>query len=227
MARIKIKSESSKDPGRLKFLLELLSKNEIFAIKIIPISDGFVVLTESDSELDKIFNNATDKELTNNHFTPLVPPELRAHRSVLIFKIDDHINGNSEEVILEEIQTQNQWITGITSVIKFKKGRGLKITFSESTSAKKAQEKGLLLFSMRIPSYNIIQDKYLKINTCLRCYALEDHHTSNCPKSRDFKICSECSRENHSWRDCDGGPKCCINCEEHHSTMAMSCGRKK
>lgn len=141
MARIKIKSAFSKDPARLNLLLELLSKNEIFATKIIPISDGFVVLTENDSKLDKVFNNVTDKELTDNQFTPLIPPELKANRAILIFKIDDHIYGNNEDTIHEELQTQNQWIAGIASVAKFQKGRGLKVTFTDSTTAKKAQEK--------------------------------------------------------------------------------------
>lgn len=80
---------------------------------------------------------------------------------------------------------------------------------------------------MRISSYNIIQDKYRNINTCLRCYTLEDHHTTSCPKSRDYKICSECSMEGHTWRECDGGSKRCINCEGNHSTMAMGCLKNK
>ena len=227
MARIKIKSGSSKDPDRLNQLLELLSKNDIYATKILPAPDGFVVVTENEAELDRIFNNTTDKELINNQFTPLIPPELKAHRSVLIFRIDDHIYNNNEESILQELQEQNQWITGIASVSKFTRGRGLKITFTDTIVAKKAQEKGLLLYSMRIPSYNIIQDRYLSINTCLRCYKLEDHYTANCPKTRDYKICSDCSEEGHTWKECDGRPKRCINCEGNHSTMVMGCKKKK
>lgn len=63
MARIIIRSASSKDLNILKLLLEVLSKNGIFATKIIPVADGFVVLTENDSELGKIFNSTTDQEL--------------------------------------------------------------------------------------------------------------------------------------------------------------------
>ena len=227
MARIKIKSASSKDQARQDLLLEILSKNDIYATKILSAPDGFVVITENEAELDKLFNNTTDKELLSKQFTPLIPPELKAHRSVLIFRIDDHIYKNNEDNIQEELQTQNQWITGISAVNKFQNGRGLKITFTETISAKKAQEKGLLLYSMRIPGYNIIQDKYLHVNTCLRCYALEDHFTANCPRSKNFKICSDCSEEGHTWRECDGRTRKCINCQENHSTMAMACRKKK
>lgn len=227
MARIKIKSASSNDPRRQKLLLEILSKNDIFATRIITIADGFVILTENETELDKIFKDSTDQELTSNQFTPLIPLELKAHRSVIIFKIEDLVYNNTEDEIYDELKAQNSWISGISSVTKFQRGRGLKITFSETTLAKKAQEKGLLLFSMRIPTYNIIQDKHHNITTCLRCYALEEHHTSSCPKPRDFKICSECGTEGHIWRECQGGQKRCINCGGGHSTMAMSCGKKK
>ena len=227
MARIKFKSPSPKDPDRLNLLLEILSRNDIYATKLFPIADGFIATTETDTEIDKIFNGTIDKELQEKQFTPLIPPELKAHRSVLVFKIEDHIYENSEENILYELQEKNPWISGITNVAKFSRGRGLKITFAETITAKKAQEKGLLLFSMRIPSYNIIQDKYHNINTCLKCYALEEHHTSKCPRSKDFKICSECSVSGHTWRECEGGPKRCINCDGNHSTMAMACGKKK
>lgn len=227
MARIKIKSPNSKDPGRLRLLLETLSRNDIYATKIIPVSDGFVVLTESDGELDKLFNNKTDKELDHNQFTPLIPPELKAHRSILIFKIDEHIYGHTEEDIQEELIAQNGWILDIANTDKFAKGKGLKITFHDSATAKKAQEKGLLAFSMRIPPYNIEQDKHHNITTCLRCYAMEDHYTSQCNKSKDYKICSECSGEGHTWRECQSGTKCCLTCEGEHSTLAMRCPKRK
>ncbi len=80
---------------------------------------------------------------------------------------------------------------------------------------------------MRIPPHNIVQDKHHNITTCLRCYALDLHFTSNCPKNKDYKICSECNTVGHTWRDCPGGPKNCINCGGEHSTMAMSCKNRK
>ena len=226
MARVKIKSPNSKDPRRLNLLLQILSIHNIYATRIVNIPDGFAVVTE-EAELDRIFDGTTNKELENKEFEPLAPPEHKANRSVLIFRLDDHIYLNNEDDILRELLEQNDWISGSTCITKFKKGRGLKITFNDTNTAKKAQEKGLLLFSMRIPADNIIQDKYLNVTTCLRCYTLNEHYSANCPKDRSFKICSECSREGHTWRDCTETTKKCINCNGEHSTMAMSCRKRK
>ena len=227
MARVKIKSPSPKDPGRLSLLLQILSINSIYATNIITINDGFAVVTQDEAEMDKMFDGTTNKELENQDFTPLIPPEFKANRSILIFRLDDHIYNNTEDDILKELIEQNKWITGTTYVTKFTKGRGLKITFQDSATAKKAKEKGLLMFSMRIPPDNITQDKYLNVSTCLRCYALDSHFTSKCPKDRNYKICSECSMKGHSWRECDKEIKKCINCQGAHSTMAMKCEVRK
>ena len=227
MPRVKIKSPTPKDPGRLNLLLQILSLNNIYATRIINTSDGFAVVTDDEKDLDKIFDGTTDRNLEDEDFEPLVPPEHRANRSVLVFKIDDHIYQQDEDDITTEILTQNDWIRGITYTEKFKKGRGLKITFSDTTTCKKVQENGLLLFSMRIPPSNLIQDKYLNISTCLRCYKIDQHYTSNCPKDRAYKICSECSQEGHTWRECKESIKQCINCSGNHSTMAMSCKIRK
>ena len=179
MARIRIKSPNSKDPARLKELLELLGKKDVYATKIVPAADGFVVLTENESELDTFFDEMTGDDLVRRQFTPLLPPELKASRSILIFKVDDNIHEQSEECIKEELLQQNKWIEGIASVYKFPRGRIIKVTFNETATAKKAQEKGLLAFCMRIPGYNIEQNKYLNITTCFRCYAMEDHFMAN------------------------------------------------
>lgn len=79
---------------------------------------------------------------------------------------------------------------------------------------------------MRIPEYNVKQDKYFHINVCLRCYALE-HNTYQCPEAKEYQICSECSEEGHTYRSCKATKKRCINCTEEHGTMSMRCPKKK
>ena len=68
---------------------------------------------------------------------------------------------------------------------------------------------------------------FIAIKTCIKCYSLEQHNTKDCPKNRDFKICSECSNEGHLWFNCKAEQKTCINCGGNHSTMAMKCTAKK
>lgn len=227
MAKVKIKAKNSRQPETINKLLSLLSKHDIYATRVIPNNDGFVVLTYNDSELDKIFDGTTNNDLINNGFTPIIPLQLRANRSVVIFKVDNHIYQHPEDDMITEMEGKNEWIEKITQVYKSQQSNTLKITFSTTREAKKAQEVGIKLYSMRLPSYDVKQDKHHHINTCFKCYMLEDHFTNKCPRGETFKLCSECGVEGHVWRDCVADQKCCPNCRGPHSAMAMRCPMRK
>ena len=92
---------------------------------------------------------------------------------------------------------------------------------------KKAQQDGLKMFMMSIPSYAIKQEIYYNVKTCFRCYALEDHNTNQCDKSQEYKICSECAEYGHIWKDCSKNIFKCINCSGDHRTLASKCPRRK
>lgn len=226
MAKVKIKTNNINEGRKLK-LLEILSKKDIYVTKIIEANDGYVIITAGDTDLDNIFNNDTDQELLKENYTPLIPPELKANRSVLLTNVDSHISNNQEDDIKNELLEKNDWISNIIQVHKFPSGKIIKITFSDSQQARKAQEAGLKLFSMKVPPYYTKQDKYYHVNVCLKCYALDDHNTYQCPESKEYKVCSECSEEGHTYRTCKETNKKCINCHEDHGTMSMRCPKKK
>lgn len=228
MAKVKIKSSNSKDPRIKNSLLEILSRNDIYATRLISIPDGFVVLTWNEQDLDKIFNSTTNVQLEEEGLTPIIPLELKANRSVIILNVDTHIYSNNESDIMEEIMNKNDWAKeNITNLVKFPNSQILKITFKQSSQAKKAQTAGLRLFSMSIPATQIKQEVYHNIQTCFRCYALEDHFSSQCPKPKDYKVCSECAQEGHTWKECSSNEKKCLNCEENHRTLAAKCSKRK
>lgn len=70
MARVKIKSENTRDERRKIELLELLATKEIYAVKIIPTTDAYIVITDSEADQDKIFDGVTDKDLERENFSP-------------------------------------------------------------------------------------------------------------------------------------------------------------
>lgn len=61
----------------------------------------------------------------------------------------------------------------------------------------------------------------------MRCYKIEDHHTSECPKPKEYKICRECAEDGHIWRECTNDYKRCINCHNDHRTLAVRCPLRK
>lgn len=155
MARVKTKSSNSKSLERKKELLKILSLNGIYVTRIIPINNGYIILTSNDTELDKIFNGTTDKKPNDHEFNAIILPQLKANRSVLIFMVDNHIFQRAEAEMKEEILNKNERVAEIKHVFRFPKDNTIKITFSSSAIAKKAQEVGLKLFSMKFPSHEI------------------------------------------------------------------------
>lgn len=90
MARVKIKHPKPTNDNRLK-LLQILSLNLIYATKIITHSDGFVTFTMKEENMDKIFSDDVTKDLHNDNFQQILPPEIRAKRTILIFSVENHI----------------------------------------------------------------------------------------------------------------------------------------
>ncbi|MPC26188.1 hypothetical protein E2C01_019322 [Portunus trituberculatus] len=139
MPRVKIKTQNSTDPRKTSSLLETLSKHDIFINKLIHTQDGFVMVVNTEMEMDKIFKANTTKELNNKDFYPITPPELKASRSIIITNVDNHINNNNEDDITHELYMNNSWVnSNITSIFKFPNSRAMKITFNESCLAKKS-----------------------------------------------------------------------------------------
>lgn len=228
MPRVKIKHPDTSQERRL-LLLRTLSENIIYATRIINAQDGFIVLTRSDEEIDKIFQEKVFQELKKNNFQAVLPPELKAKRTILTFNTDDFIFHHTEKEIEEELLAKNQWMKeGIDSIFKIPRTKIMKITFKEAVAAKKATDNGILGFHMSIPPHAIKIEEYVPLLTCLKCYAIEDHTTPKCPKSQTFKICSECSSPDHTWRDCNAGAnKKCVNCKGEHRTLANKCPMRK
>ncbi|XP_064109723.1 uncharacterized protein LOC135217685 [Macrobrachium nipponense] len=58
------------------------------------------------------------------------------------------------------------------------------------------------------------------------CYSYE-HLYKECPKDKNYKICSECSSHDHTYRECKENTKKCVNCNQQHRTLAAKCPVRK
>jgi len=228
MPRVKIKCRGQATRVRKTKLLEILCTKEIHITKIFDTNDGFAVLTLNEDHADTIFNREVREDLESNGYQPIMPPELKVKKSVIITKVDDIIFDWSIEEIADELILKNEWIgEELDSVFKFPNTPTIKITFTQTTLAKKCTEKGLRAFNLSIPPREIRQETFTPIRSCMKCYKLEDHNTRECPEDKEFKICSECSTPGHLWFQCREETKKCINCGEAHSTLAMKCKLRK
>ena len=227
MAKVKIKHTSKTTAAKQK-LLQILSSQDVYAIDIKEAHDGFIIITSTIEEADVINSPSCTTALTAENFSPVLPPELKAKRTVLLFKVDSHIYDNNEENIKEEVYNHNNFANEeIETIFKFPRANIIKIQFKQAITATKTCEQGLKLFKMKIPHYNIKKEEYTPINVCYKCYKLEDHHTNQCPQEANYKVCSECSSTEHTWTNCNNTFKKCLNCNGDHRTLAFKCPSRK
>lgn len=225
MPQVKIKHPRPGDPRGLKReILEILAPGvKVTGFKII--RDGAIVILDNENDIDKLLHDKTEA-LKKKNYEPLIPPEIRAKRTVVLTRIEDIIYENSEQEIHDEIENKQEWAK-VTNVYKFPKSYTVKVTFQSVQMAKKARETGILAFRLSVPPSQIKEEVYVRVSTCRRCYAVEEHDTSACPKPPDYRVCSECSSESHTFRECQTKPKKCPNCNGEHGALAMRCPTQK
>ena len=188
-----------------------------------------MTLPVNENHAQSIFNADVRQELESHGFRPIMPPELKVKKSVILPRVEDIIYGKHIIDIGEELQKHNLWIEtdSIVDIYKFPKSPSLKITFSQTALAQKCMASGLKAFGISMTPHMIKQQTYIPVKCCIKCYTLEHHFTSQCPKPKEFNISSECSQEGHVWHQCQNDTKICLNCNEAHSTMAMKCIKKQ
>ena len=70
------------------------------------------------------------------------------------------------------------------------RSKNIKGTFENQDMISQVLIKGLVLFNLSHPAHNICREIFVDILTCFKCYQIESHPTSSCPKSKEYKICS-------------------------------------
>ena len=173
-------------------------------------NEGSVIITADRHDSDKLLTPNAINKLKDLDIETIISPEERANRTVICHRLDELIFDNPENEIAQEIEDHNQGLI-VTRITKFpnrqtRKTNTLKVEFSDRAMATKA-EQGLLMFHLSVPEYAIKKEMYIALKTCYRCYAVDDHETTDCPLPRDHKICSECAANDHTWRDCASDEK--------------------
>ncbi len=102
MVRIKIKCRPNTKEKKLK-LIEILCSREIEISIIITANEGFAVIIVNEQNADNIFIAEVKQELALHDFAPVMPPELKAQKSVIIPSVDELIYDLSIIEIGEEL----------------------------------------------------------------------------------------------------------------------------
>ncbi|KAG7166460.1 hypothetical protein Hamer_G005567 [Homarus americanus] len=130
------------------------------------------MLMLEDQDLDNLLSQSCITSLREEHYDPILPPALKAKRTILCFQTDEYVHEKSVVEIKAEIEKENAWTKNrVDYVKKFNSKKGkciIKIQFTSAEVAEKATTSGLLSFTYSIPYHQIQQEQYHPTRTCLR-----------------------------------------------------------
>ena len=216
---------SGKKPSKRPILASLNDDLDVNLIRLIEAKNSFIALCHSEDDAVKMNSKSGKETLSKLGLTLANTLSFEARKAIIARNFDYWITAYSNEDILKDFNERYP-DTQCTKVITMGQNKQLlKIIFTDQEDAKKIAKNGFSLFHVRVPSYNIQIDEFVEVPMCMRCYALNDHHTKKCPSTTT--ICSECAQTGHRWDACQTAIKMCINCSGNHRTTAPQCPKRK
>ncbi len=88
MARVRIKNKSTNSKEKKIKLLEILCSNHIHTTKVFDATECYVILPVSEEHAEKLFTKEIKSKLEESGFTPILPPQLRAKKSIIVTRVD-------------------------------------------------------------------------------------------------------------------------------------------
>ena len=208
----------------------LFNKIQVSITSLSKISNGYLIRTDITEHVDKIV--AGKQHFTPLSLTPKLPKTILAQQTLVIRFVDESVTAHTEDEIKTEItQHQNNNSPKIDSIVKLPgKTRTFKIVCKEQKTKEQFTQSGLFLFNYRVTPSQVVQEEFVPIQTCFRCYQHEDHSTDEC--TTDTEHCSNCADTGHTYQDCANNTEGCVNCKRQnlpfdHHTLAYRCPVRK
>ena len=136
------------------------------------------VLCNSEEDLDAIFSETCISKLYTVGCKPVLPPDLKAKRSVILRRCDYQIFNKKEQDIKFEIEKQNACIR-VQDIFKYDNSKNINVTFENQHMVSQVLTKGLTLFNLSHPAHNICREIFVDILTALSATNLKitiHHH---------------------------------------------------
>ena len=208
-------------------VLEVICEFGVKCSKLHIIDDQVMLLfCNSHVDVDRIFSSECMKKLSEIDCDPRVPPDLQAKRSIIVRKLDNFIYEQCCDDIGAEIERSNDGLH-VRSVHKFPNSKTMKITFLSQEMVGSCLQRGFFIFKLMVSPADIFREEFINLMICYRCYKWNSHPTDSCDKDKSSVVCSLCSSNQHSFRNCDSDIRLCLNCKGQHPTLSFACPHRK
>ena len=222
MVRIRVKVLDHDGDSKKGKVSKCICAANALVYKIRENRDGFILVTDSQG-MDLLLEEESRKRFQDEGLDIQFPPEYETSRTVILRNVDSLIHEMPEEEIKDTIESQYK----VRRVVKFPNNKYLlKIIFVTVEAADIATKRGISVGFQKFIGKNIDKEIFVPIVPCYRCYKY-DHQRKNCSKTSDYLICSNCSKEGHTYEHCISDVVRCINCKGSHRTLAASCPMRK
>jgi hypothetical protein len=190
--------------------------------------NGFYAATDDIKFIDQLLTPRAFSEFAKINIQPVLPPEIKAKRTIFVRQVDSSVGGRSSADLKTEISKLNQWAK-ITEIIKIKEYTHVfKIFCTDVSTASRILSDGFIAFSTKISASQCEPEEFTHILICYKCYQYETHSTKDCKIGYD--VCSECAQRGHTYKECPSSEKRCLNCppdNNSHRTLAAKCPFRK
>ena len=209
---------------RKKELWELLAEHNIQPHHIHGGNKAYFVIV-SQQEVEKIFEREVVENLKSKRYKVITPIEYNASKTIIVKRLDSIIDEYITEEIINNIETQNDWLK-VEELYKFETtAKILKIRCQSSTAVKRALEEGLYITNQRVKPNQVEKELFIKLTPCNNCFEYT-HTTNKCPYER-ITLCTFCSSTEHRVAQCQATKAKCLNCGAQHRTLAAACPIRK
>ena len=156
--------------------------------------NGYQAATDRDDTIEKLLTKKAIDEFRKINLTPVLPPDVRAKRTIFARRLDPYVTQHDNNAIKKELTERNDDLH-IRDVFKISKSV-IKITCDDIQTAQRLTTNGFKAFNTRTPPQQCEEEAFTPLLTCFKCYATEDHQTKDC--KQDYDICSECGQTGHT-----------------------------
>ncbi|KAF2356776.1 hypothetical protein FHG87_012466 [Trinorchestia longiramus] len=110
--RVQLKTiDQAKPADKQKFFEITFRELNAPLIRLTTTRTGYYAVTDDVTSIDKLTSKKATTAFEKINLTPIIPPDLRAKRTVFIRQIDADIGLKPTEEIKNEIKRQNDWLT--------------------------------------------------------------------------------------------------------------------
>ena len=222
MVRIRVKILQHDGQSKKTLVVQCIAETKALVYRVIESREAFFLITDNEN-MDRLLQEKSKTLFLDKGLEIQIPPEYEAARTVMLKSVDGIIAEMSIDEICEGIDKNVK----VKRIVKIPNNTHLlKIIFESAHTADEIAKEGLVIHFQKFEGKNVEKEIFIPIIPCFKCYRY-DHLKRNCLKPDDFKICSNCSREGHTYTECNSLSFKYINCQGDHRTLAAKCPIRK